>query len=273
MKRNNIATIILTAVFSVTVSFLSFAQWQQDKEGWRYETEGSYVSSGWKAIDGSWYYFKRNGYMHTGWVESKGLLYYLGPDGAMVTGEQVIDGKAYTFAPDGHKQMDGIHRDGLEDGLLTEAVEKTWANWGNVLYAVELINEERAQGGLHDVRADYALSVIANYRNAHMNQYNYFDHYIDKRYLAEEAASAYIGRRIPVRENIWIYGYFDNPTKGVVNPEPIPKIVEMAHGFYVDSPSHYENIMAADATKVGIGVLKSANGTRDYISMIFDMNY
>lgn len=62
MKKLRLITI--TAIFSMLVSFFSFAgEWKVDSDGWRYfHEDGTYTTNGWEQIDGKWYYLNENGH-------------------------------------------------------------------------------------------------------------------------------------------------------------------------------------------------------------------
>ena len=68
------------------------AGWKNDGRWWYQNSDGSYPSNSWQAIDGSWYYFDGNGYMLSSqWISGE---YYVGANGAMLTN---------TTTPDGYK--------------------------------------------------------------------------------------------------------------------------------------------------------------------------
>lgn len=68
--------------------------------GWAY-SEGNYLVTGWKYINGNWYYFDSIGRMQTGWINDAGKYYYLDGNGAMQTGVIQIEGKIYLFSQSG----------------------------------------------------------------------------------------------------------------------------------------------------------------------------
>lgn len=271
MKKRKIVLFLGATMMSLAAAFPAFAGWQQDKIGWRYEIDGSFSSAGWNKIDSTWYFFGQDGYMSTGWIEDNGLRYYLNSDGAMLTGEQVIDGKAYTFSQDGRLLMDGVHRDGMEDDLLAEAVVNTKEHWNDILYSLSLVNQEREKVGAAPLVIDYDLSVIATYRAAHMNKYNYFSHYYDDgTFIAGVDVQAYTMSHKSLRENIYLRGSIENPNNGIKNTETMNEIIQIAHNNYVHSPSHYQAMINNDSTIAGIGILKNAYNTRAYVNMLFN---
>ena len=127
--------------------------WNQTEDGWTYRNEdGSYISGGWRAIDGSWYYFDAEGYRTEGWnviggtwyyfdkatgimaengfYDIDGATYYFKAGGAMATGWQVIDGADYFFTGSGamaKNQWSGSYYLGEDGKMLTNA-------WAGVYY-------------------------------------------------------------------------------------------------------------------------------------------
>ena len=68
------------------------AGWKNDGRWWYQNSDGSYPTNSWQAIDGAWYYFDGNGYMLSNqWISGE---YYVGANGAMLTN---------TTTPDGYK--------------------------------------------------------------------------------------------------------------------------------------------------------------------------
>ncbi len=67
--------------------------WFQDGSGkWYYLQSNSYMTTGWRYIDGKWYYFDKGGAMQTGWIQTtEGEWYYLLSDGTMAK-NTTIDG-------------------------------------------------------------------------------------------------------------------------------------------------------------------------------------
>ena len=121
--------------------------WNQTEDGWTYRNEdGSYISGGWRLIEGSWYYFDAEGYRTEGWkaiggtwyyfdkatgimaenglYDIDGATYYFKADGAMATGWQVIDGADYFFTGSGamaKNQWSGSYYLGEDGKMLTNA--------------------------------------------------------------------------------------------------------------------------------------------------------
>ncbi len=123
------------------------AGWNQTEDGWIYRNEdGSYISGGWRVIDGSWYYFDAEGYRTEGWkaiggtwyyfdkatgimaengfYDIDGATYYFKAGGAMAIGWQVIDGADYFFTGSGamaKNQWSGSYYLGENGKMLTNA--------------------------------------------------------------------------------------------------------------------------------------------------------
>ena len=59
------------------------------------------MDTGWKKISGKWYHFTAKGVMDTAWKKISGKWYYFGSDGIMVTGWKKISNKWYYFSSSG----------------------------------------------------------------------------------------------------------------------------------------------------------------------------
>lgn len=68
--------------------------WKQNNTGWWYSlSDGSYVTSAWKQINGEWYYFNADGYMLVGWQQLNGNWYYMDQrSGKMLANTTTPDG-------------------------------------------------------------------------------------------------------------------------------------------------------------------------------------
>lgn len=77
--------------------------WRGSTSKWWYQySDGSYLKSCWKDIDGARYYFDDNGYAKAGWAIIDGSWYWFdASSSAMRTGWQSIGGTWYWFADDG----------------------------------------------------------------------------------------------------------------------------------------------------------------------------
>lgn len=88
--------------------------WKGSAGKWWYQySDGSYLKSCWKDIDGARYYFDDEGYAKAGWAVVDGSWYWFDPSSsAMKTGWQSIGGTWYWFADSGvmakgWQQVDG----------------------------------------------------------------------------------------------------------------------------------------------------------------------
>ncbi len=134
--------------------------WNQTEDGWTYRNEdGSYISGGWRAIDGSWYYFDAEGYRTEGWkaiggtwyyfdkatgimaengfYDIDGATYYFKAGGAMAISWQVIDGADYFFTGSGamaKNQWSGSYYLGEDGKMLTNAWAGVYHVGANGIY-------------------------------------------------------------------------------------------------------------------------------------------
>ncbi len=204
-----------------------------------------------------------------GWTVQDGGYYYVREDGTRLTGEQVVDHKAYTFDGNGKLVREGIHRDGLEDDLLTQSFVRTWDNWEETLYMVELINTERQKAGLPVLAVDFDLSVAAAYRCAHMVRYHYQAHEYGGVPQWSAVWEAYSRRSMWLRENYYYFGYLKEQNEGVVRDWDRKEFIDGGHEWYCNSPAHYENIMCDWVTKVGVGYAQNENAPLDLTVTLF----
>ena len=76
--------------------------WIKTSAGWRYrQSNGKYLTGGWKTVSGNTYYFNKNGIRYEGWLTLGGKRYFMSRTGIRQTGWQMIDGKFYYFYPNG----------------------------------------------------------------------------------------------------------------------------------------------------------------------------
>lgn len=204
-----------------------------------------------------------------GWSEQNGFTHYFDLSGKAAKGECVIEGNAYTFDQNGHLLQKGIHRNGLEDDLLSEALVLTKENWEYALYAIDLVNQERAKVGQPALQPDFDLSVVAAYRCLHMNKYNYFAHDYDSIDQNNYDWTVYSQLPSSVAENIQLHGDITNPNNGVVNTETPRQQVEHSHQLLTASSGHYQNMISPQAHTVGAAIFRNDHHTRDYYTMLF----
>lgn len=269
MKKTIYTMMLATVTLSLAMPISGFAAWQRDGTNWKYEVDGIYASDEWKEIDGHVYHFSANRIMDTGWKELDGYWYYFDSDGQMLTGERVIDRKAYTFDTAGRMILEGIHRDGLEDDLLSEAFVKTHGNWQETIYAIELTNQERAKMGVALVTLDYDLTLIATYCCAHMDKYNYFTDAYNNESFSDTIWKAYTGIDTVLGRIMYINGDIDNPTNGVVFTKTMHEFVVEAYNDYLDDPLYVADIIKPTYIKAGVGIFRNKYQTRDYTVTLF----
>lgn len=204
-----------------------------------------------------------------GWSEQNGFTHYFDASGKAATGECVIEGKAYTFDQNGHLVRKGIHRDGLEDELLSEAFVLADKNWEYSLYAIDLVNQERSKVGQPALEPNFDLTVVAAYRCLHMDKYNYFAH--DYNSVDQNNYDWTVYSHIPssVGENIQLHGDATNPNNGVVNTETPTEQVDHSHKLLAASNGHYNNMISPLAHSVGVAIFRNDYNTRDYYTMLF----
>lgn len=259
----------LSACLSLGSALTTFAGWHRVDKDWKYKTDGNYVADEFKEIGGQIYHFSNYGIMDTGWRYIDEHWYFFAASGNMLTGEQLVESKAYTFDCTGKMLYEGIHRNGFEDELLTEAFIKTQMNWQESLYALELVNQERARLGIAPLALDFDLSVVATYRCLHMNRYNYYDHKYNNEYACDVNWATYSGKSVILSENLHIYGDERNPNNGIINTETPREYTNKAHIELVNSPGHYKNMTDPLDVRVGIGFYRNSYRTRDYSTQLY----
>ena len=108
MKKKLISNLAATILVASTILSISpvkaEAAWINNYYGgWAY-SDGYYLATGWRNINGTWYYFNSYGLMQTGWLYVGGTWYYLDKSGAMQTGVIQVEGKIYLLGPGGGMQ-------------------------------------------------------------------------------------------------------------------------------------------------------------------------
>ncbi len=255
----------LTLAISFLPSIKADAGWNKQPDGsWTYtDNNGKLLKSSWLK-DGNYYYnFDINGYMRKNtWLLYNDKYYYFDEKGRMYTGTAIIENKLTIFDTDGAYQKTVTHIDGLEDDVLATAVEQTTKHWESSKYALDGINAMRREKGLVNLELSLALSIIANYRNAEMQKYNYFDHEING-----EVRPFVIGPRMfkyPATHGENIYKY----TYSATLDKPMSNYVDTGNIAYKNSPGHYSNIITSDFRHVGLGVA-TFNNNSVYYTQIF----
>lgn len=86
IKKRVLGSMLLLALIISTNVIPAHAEWEKDKFGMWWYSEGNSWATGWRQIDGKWYYFNTSGYMeHDTTIDG----YYLDSTGAWST--QTLD--------------------------------------------------------------------------------------------------------------------------------------------------------------------------------------
>ena len=222
--------------------------WMLEDKGWYYYKDNA-EQTGWIFDNNRWYYMDASGLMQTGWQLIDGVQYYLYPSGEMASGESLIDGRAYTFADSGAYQYEGIHREGLEDDVITSAWEFYHNNYDAYVHVWKELNDDRAERGLSQLVLHDEMSIAATYRAFHMHKHKYTAHFVNGIDLANEAFLGYTGTFVDISENIGRLQNYQNKLQGDIYQLGIRKQNDL-----LNSPSHAMNILRAPYTRVGIGI-------------------
>ena len=140
------------------------------------------------------------------------------------------------------------------DPIKTSPATSTPVSKGNMsaeeLQLVSLINAERTKQGLAVLKANNPLGTVGRVHSQDMADNNYFDHYNQK---GENPFDRMRKAGISFRtggENI-----------------AINSSVSGAHNAFMNSSGHRANILSADYTEVGVGIIH--DGARIYVSEEF----
>ena len=146
--RKILLTTVCSVALSAVLSFASFAAWQQDGQGWRWQNAGgSFTAGTWQWIDGNGdgtaecYYFDQNGYMAVN---------------TTVDGSEVNESGAWTV--DGQVQTKEVKKPS-DDPMEGIACSSTWMMLG---YTVnDLGDQYEVTGNVYDaqVYGDYSNAV------------------------------------------------------------------------------------------------------------------
>lgn len=110
---------------------------------------------------------------------------------------------------------------------------------------LELVNQERQQRGLAPLQMDPALQAVARAHSREMFELGYFAHHSPVTGSPADRLQA-AGIRYAVAGENLAYA----PT------------VAVAHRSLMQSPGHRENILSAEFTRVGIGVIEAPTGAK-----------
>lgn len=204
------------------------------------------------------------------WQQENGQYYYVVDEtNTRLQGEQILDGKPYTFNDDGVLILNGIHRDGLEDTILTRAYETYAQSQTDIDYMLQYINQVRAATGAGALTLDFNMTIAAIYRSIEMEQYNYFSHYLDDSPRAVDVYLAQTKRprlTFSLSENLCRY----RTDSGTLLPQyTMQGLSDYAINGYIASPNHCANLMDKSKLRVGIGIYLNDTKNRYYATLIF----
>lgn len=224
------------------------------------------VKNGWvQEENGYWRYYEQ-GSMQTGWHDVDGITYFFYPDGVMATGESDISGKAYTFSDQGAFLYQGIHRDGLEDDLLTAAWENTIRYQDEIMDHIRKLNEYRIENNRKPLTYDRDLCVIAGYRSLHMHKYDYFSHRYHDVSQVRETGQHYYGYKREYGENIFRIV----ATRGTIGYPDLYAGNDDSLDSFKSSPGHNYNLLNTISSGVGIGYCINSDYTYLALTQVFD---
>lgn len=229
MKRA-MAKIFVTCFGIVLLSSIPVrADWYMKGTKWRYSYKGADLSSTWIHDDDY-------------------IFYELGDTGN------------YT----GNKKEFITNTDGLDIDLLRAAhhsyKDLAGKDKENLYYALSLINAERAKVGVAPLELSAERSILGSYINENMYKKSYFDHHHSNANVAEYVLSFkkmfpdFNGKQ---GENLYYSAIMGAPLA------PIKDLVAEAESWYVNSPTHYKNIIDPDYKKVGIGFTIKKEGNKE----------
>ncbi|MCK8817074.1 CAP domain-containing protein [Natroniella sulfidigena] len=119
---------------------------------------------------------------------------------------------------------------------------------------LELVNQERKERGLNELKTDYQLVKVARAKSQDMIDEDYFTH------QSPNYGSPFdMLRRINVSYNI-----AGENLAGASR-------VELAHQELMNSPGHKENILHSDYTHVGIGVIEGGSYGKMYTQIFANL--
>lgn len=120
----------------------------------------------------------------------------------------------------------------------------------------ELVNAQRAKAGLKPLAYDGALSDVARAHSLEMRDRKYFAHISPSAGLntaVDRYEKAFNSVPPVVAENL--YGAWGGKPRELSSED-----MQRAHTSLMRSPTHRENILCADLTHIGIGLVTTTNG-------------
>lgn len=260
-----ILTLCLLMASSLTVNAINTGSWVKEEAGWAFYNSENLRLSGWIQDEYQcWYMLDYNsGIMKTGWVAENSDWYYLNPDnGIMQASKWIYEGEnTYYLLPNGimatgFVEIDGITQEFAANGLyIGEAVlpeepldpvaDLPMGDYerGLAEEVIDQVNEYRKDAGLKPLKdnssalldaADIRVNELAEYFDHNRPDGSYFATVLD-----EVGISTYY-----YAENI-AFEY---------------QSVEEAMDFWMNSDTHYANIMNEKFNKIAVSLIPSSTG-------------
>lgn len=116
--------ILSVVVFLLFTTSVFAGEWVQDGSNWKYlDTNGEFITSKHKLVDGKWYLFDENGNMVTGFYEFEDKFYYYNTDGTPMNGPINYNGVKYNISTKG--EVKGVTQEqfyALRDAIATHKI-------------------------------------------------------------------------------------------------------------------------------------------------------
>lgn len=259
-----ILTLCLLMASSLTVKAFNTGSWVKEEAGWAYYNSENLRLSGWIQDEYQcWYMLDYNsGIMKTGWVAENSDWYYLNPDnGIMQSGKWIYENEnAYYLLPNGKMavgivEIDGILQEFSANGIYineavlpaapSEPIELPDNNYERDLAdeVVQLVNEYREEAGLRLLKDN--SSALLNAADIRVNELaQYFDH--------DRPDGSYFATVLD-EVGISTYYYAENIAFEYQS-------VKEAMDFWMNSETHYANIMNEKFNKIAVSLIPSETG-------------
>ena len=125
--------------------------------------------------------------------------------------------------------------------LNIPTVNSTVTNYENEV--IRLVNEIRAENGLHKLTADWELSRVARYKSQDMKDNKYFSH-----------TSPVYGSPFDMMKSFGIT--YRSAAENIAKGQSTPQAVVNA---WMNSSGHRKNILSSSYTRIGVGYVASGN--------------
>lgn len=259
-KLKKIVTLGLAVGIMLTSASTVFgATWKQNQTGWWYELDnGSYVKDSWYHDGNAWYLFGQDGYMKTGWQMVNNTWYYLTGSGAMATGWIELADGWYYLNGDGSMAKNTYIGDYWVDASgrwQSSNDSDSGFNANASAYAiVDLVNQERAKGGVSGLTVNEELMESAMLRAEEVSRY--FSH---SRPDGSDYDSVITVSHNMSGENIVMHSYAISAEQYAAD----------AMNSWMNSTGHRHNIMESGFNQIGVGVYMDEATGRVYAVQIF----